>query len=81
MAAVTFQTILSDDQVIRPPVEVVLPRGTVEVTVTPVPAGGSYGTLRRLAGCLDSGLPDAGSRHDDYIGDALEDELRGNADA
>jgi hypothetical protein len=40
-----------------------------------------YGRLRRWAGAFNSGVTDAGVRHDDYIGDALLDELRGRPDA
>ena len=40
-----------------------------------------YGRLRRWAGFFDSGVPDAGLRHDEYIGQALLDELRGKSDA
>jgi hypothetical protein len=36
--------------------------------------------LRKWAGAFDSGLPDLGQRHDDYIGQALLDELRGRQD-
>jgi hypothetical protein len=34
-----------------------------------------YGRLRRWAGALASGVPDAGVRHDEYLGQALYDEL------
>jgi hypothetical protein len=81
MGVITFQTVLTDDHVIRPPAQVILPTGAVEVTVRAVAAAGSYGGLRGLAGCLDSGVPDAGLRHDEYLGEALEEELRGNSDA
>jgi hypothetical protein len=32
--------------------------------------------LERWAGAISSGVPDAGLRHDDYIGAALYEELR-----
>jgi hypothetical protein len=37
--------------------------------------------LRRWAGAFDSGVTDAATRHHDYMGQALADELRGNKDA
>jgi predicted transcriptional regulator len=33
--------------------------------------------LRRWAGTIDSGVSDAAQRHDEYLGQALHDELRG----
>lgn len=38
MSSVTFQTTVSDEQVIRPPANVRLPVGALEVTIRPVPA-------------------------------------------
>lgn len=35
--------------------------------------------LRRWAGAFASGVSDAGERHDEYIGQALYDELKGKA--
>lgn len=40
-----------------------------------------YGRVRKWAGAFSSGVTDAGQRHDDYIGDALVDELRGRPHA
>lgn len=37
--------------------------------------------LRRWAGAFDSGLPDVATRHHEYLGQALLDELRGKQDA
>jgi hypothetical protein len=37
--------------------------------------------LLQLAGIVDSDVPDVGERHDEYIGQALYDELQGRADA
>lgn len=37
--------------------------------------------LRRWAGAFASGLPDAATRHHDYLGQALQDELQGKSDA
>jgi hypothetical protein len=37
--------------------------------------------LRRWAGAFDSGLPDVATRHHDYLGQALADELRGKKNA
>jgi hypothetical protein len=37
--------------------------------------------LLRWAGAVDSDVTDAGERHDDYIGEALARELRGEPDA
>jgi hypothetical protein len=36
-----------------------------------------YGRVRRWAGALTSDVPDAGTRHDEYLGEALLEELRG----
>ena len=36
--------------------------------------------LLALAGTLECNVPDFGKRHDEYIGDALIAELRGNND-
>jgi hypothetical protein len=36
MDSITFQTVVSDDQVIRPPADVRLPLGALEVTIKPV---------------------------------------------
>jgi predicted transcriptional regulator len=33
--------------------------------------------LRRWAGSVESGVPDAGLRHDDYLGQAIYDEMTG----
>ena len=38
MSTVTFQTTVSDEQVIRPPADVRLPLGALEVTIRPLPA-------------------------------------------
>ena len=35
MDSITFQTEVTDEQLIRPPADVVLPKGTLEVTVKP----------------------------------------------
>jgi predicted transcriptional regulator len=35
--------------------------------------------LLKLAGAIKSGVPDAAERHDYYIGQALAEELRGDA--
>jgi hypothetical protein len=43
------------------------------------PAG--YGRLRKWAGAFSSAVTDAGQRHDDHIGDALVEELRGRPGA
>ncbi len=40
-----------------------------------------WGRLRRWAGAFASGVPDAGLRHDEYLGHALLEELRGKPDA
>ena len=45
----------------------------VERALPPTPSDG----LRQLAGSWSAGRPDVGSRHDDHLGDALADELRG----
>jgi hypothetical protein len=37
--------------------------------------------LLRWAGAFDSGLPDVATRHHDYLGQALYDELQGKKDA
>lgn len=37
--------------------------------------------LLALSGAIDSDVTDAGVRHDDYIGQALFDELRGRPNA
>jgi hypothetical protein len=37
--------------------------------------------LRRWGGAFTSGVPDAGSRHDDYLGQALAEAPRGEPDA
>jgi hypothetical protein len=37
--------------------------------------------LRKWAGAFASGLPDVGTRHHDYLGQALQDELQGKQDA
>jgi hypothetical protein len=37
--------------------------------------------LRKWAGAFDSGLPDVGTRHHDYLGQALYEELQGKKDA
>ena len=37
--------------------------------------------LRRWAGAFDSGVPDAATRHHDYLGKALADDLQGRPDA
>jgi hypothetical protein len=37
--------------------------------------------LRKWAGAFNSGVPDAGVRHDHYIGEALMEELRGKREA
>ena len=36
--------------------------------------------LRRWAGVFDSGLTDVATRHHEYLGQALHDELQGNKD-
>lgn len=36
--------------------------------------------LRKLAGSWSAGVSDLGPRHDEYLGDALIDELRGRSD-
>ncbi|HUE73449.1 MAG TPA: hypothetical protein VMP01_21400 [Pirellulaceae bacterium] len=36
--------------------------------------------LRKWAGAFNSGVPDAGVRHDEYLGEALMDELRNRGD-
>jgi hypothetical protein len=36
--------------------------------------------LRRWAGAIDSGISDLAQRHDEYIGLALYDELKGRPD-
>ena len=40
MAAITFRTTVSDEQVLRPPAGVVLPAGALEVTVKSVQENG-----------------------------------------
>ena len=42
---------------------------------------GRVRALRRWAGAFSSDVPDAGIRHDDYLEQALLDELRGKSDA
>src|SRR2546426_237497 len=37
--------------------------------------------VRRWAGAFTSGVPDAATRHHDYLGQALYDELQGKKDA
>ena len=37
--------------------------------------------LQRWAGALDSDVPDAALRHDEYIGQALYEEMRGKPNA
>ena len=37
--------------------------------------------LRAWAGAFASGLPDSATRHHDYLGQALYEELQGNKDA
>ena len=44
-------------------------------------AKAGYGRLRRWAGAFASDVTDAGLRHDEYLGQALLDELRGKTDA
>ena len=39
MAAIIFRTVVSEEQVIRPPAGVVLPAGVIEVLVKPVSEG------------------------------------------
>src|SRR5262249_22917423 len=39
MDIITFQAVVTEEQVIRPPADVHLPRGTLEVTVKPVAQG------------------------------------------
>ena len=39
MDAITFRTVVGGEQVIRPPADVVLPQGALEVTVRPVGSG------------------------------------------
>lgn len=46
--------------------------------VTPVVTGVG---IRKWIGAFESNFPDAAERHDDYIGQALDDELRGQRDA
>ena len=38
MSALTFQAMVGEDQILRPPADVILPKGQVEVTVRPLPA-------------------------------------------
>jgi hypothetical protein len=50
MDIITFQTVIDGEQVIRPPADVVLPQGTLEVTIKPVPGGdGLSRTTRETA--------------------------------
>ena len=46
-----------------------------------VPAGTPGSRLRRWAGAFDSGLPDVATRHHEYLGQAIHDELRDPKDA
>ena len=45
-----------------------------------VQAPGPSERLRCWAGAIDSGIPDLAQRHDEYIGQALFDELKGRQD-
>jgi hypothetical protein len=49
MAAITFQAVVTEEQVIRPPADVQLPRGTVQVTVKPVAQGSETPEPSRVA--------------------------------
>jgi hypothetical protein len=49
MNAITFRTVVQGEQVIRPPADVVLPEGPLEVTVTPVARGLELTTSAREA--------------------------------
>ena len=49
MDAVTFHAIVGEDQIIRPPAEVVLPRGDLEVSVKVVARRSGTPTLSREA--------------------------------
>lgn len=39
-----------------------------------------YGRLRRMAGCIDTGLGDVSARHHDYLSDELLDPHHGKPD-
>ena len=45
-------------------------------SVAPLPGG----RLRRWIGASSSNIPDASLRHDDYLGQAILDEMQGKAD-
>ena len=45
-----------------------------------VAPGGPGSKLRKWAGAFESGLPDIATRHHEYLGQALYDELQGRQD-
>ena len=49
MATITFRTIVDGEQVIRPPRDVVLPQGALEVTVKPAANAASAKSSREAA--------------------------------
>ena len=76
MSVLTFQTEVTDVHVLRPPADVVLPMGVMEVTVRPVAANGSASAsstrdwlleLAKESERLAPNLPsDMAERHDHY---------------
>ena len=49
MDVITFQTVVDGEQVIRPPADVTLPQGTLEVTIKPVRGATGTSPLAREA--------------------------------
>jgi hypothetical protein len=76
MDSITFEAVVGEDQVIRPPSGVVLPPGAIEVTIKPLPQNGDdpLATTRAwLVGLarecerIAPGLPsDLAANHDYY---------------
>jgi hypothetical protein len=72
-----YQPLLEKAQAMGQPVEAVA-RACLAGLVQGVAPGSR---LRRWAGAFASGVPDAATRHHDYLGQALYDELQGKKDA
>jgi hypothetical protein len=58
------------------PLESLVQEWLAQVVLAPRPAG----RLRRWAGAFASDVPDAASRHREYLGQAFQDELQGKPD-